>query len=129
MTAIPLHQPALILDSEDALREVTRALGGAKSVGARLRPDLDPEAAGRWWHDCINAERAAKADLSQLIAVARWAREVGCHALVEYLCATAGYSRPEPVTPQDEQAEAMRRFTAAVSELSRLASTLQRGAA
>lgn len=96
MTANPLHQPALILDAEDALREVTRALGGAKSVGARLRPDLDPEAAGRWWHDCINSERAAKADLSQLIAV-------------------------------DEQAEAMRRFSASVAELSRLASLLQVG--
>lgn len=127
MTANPLHQPALILDCEDALREVTRALGGAKSVGARLRPDLDPEAAGRWWHDCINSERAAKADLSQLIAVARWGREVGCHALVEYVCASAGYSRPEPVTPADEQAEAMRRFSASVAELSRLASLLQVG--
>lgn len=124
MNAIPSYQPALVLDQEDAQREVIRALGGAKTVGARLRPDIDPEAAGRWLHDCISADRPAKLDLSQVVTIARWGREVGCHALMDYLAAASGYSRPEPVTPQDEQAEQMRRFCASVEQLQRLAASL-----
>jgi hypothetical protein len=124
MTATQPHQPALVLDQEDALREVTRALGGAKTVGARLRPDLDPDAAGRWWHDCISMDRQAKADLSQIITVARWGRDAGCHALMDYLAGAAGYSRPEPVCAQDEQAEQYRRFCASVENLQRLAAQM-----
>jgi hypothetical protein len=117
MSKTTSYQPALVLDQEDALREVVRALGGAKAAGSRLRPEMDPDAAARWLHDCISPDRAQKLDLAQVVTLARWGREVGCHALMDYVAAAAGYSRPEPLTPQDEAAELQRQFIQAVREL------------
>ncbi len=123
-----MNQSDLCFSIDDALKAATRALGGAKALGHRLRPELDPDAAGRWWLDCVNEGRNAKPSLSQVLTVARWARDRGCHDVVRQMCREAGYSEPDPITPDDEQAELKRQFVAAVATLERLQGVIASGA-
>lgn len=121
-------QSDLCFTIEDALKSVIRALGGAKSVGHRLRPDLDPDAAGRWLLDCINPDRNEKLSLSQFMALLRWGHDAGVHDAMDFIARDSGYSEPQPITPEDEADELMREFIAAtklqaanVAKLERLA--------
>ena len=51
-------QPALFHESiQDALREVIRAAGGAKIVGAKLWPSLPVDQAASKISDCLNPDR------------------------------------------------------------------------
>jgi len=111
---------------EDSLKSVIRALGGAKSVGHKLRPDLDPDAAGRWLLDCINPERNEKLSLGQLMLVLRMGHDIGCHAAMDYIARDSGYAEPAPITPEDEQDELTREFVAGVKTLSGLADRIER---
>lgn len=114
-----MHSSDLFQSIEDALIDATRHLGGAKTVGVRLRPELekDPEAAGRWWQNCLNPDHAQKPDLRQVFAVMRWAREVGYHGVMNFVCSDVGYRQTEPVTREDEQAELQRRLANMIGEM------------
>lgn len=122
-------QSDLCFTIEDALREATRTLGGSKALGHRLRPELDPDAAGRWWLDCLNHERAQKPSLDQVLCVMRWARAESCHAVMDFIARDCGYTEPEPVTPEDEAAELQRQFVHSVSQLQQLAARIERNKA
>lgn len=113
---------------DDALREVTKALGGAKVVGIRLRPDFnkDVEAAGRWWLDCINPERAQKASLEQVMVVLRWAHDAGCHVGMDFIARDCGYREPQPITPEDEDDELKREYVSAVKLLAKITERQER---
>ena len=87
--------------SMDALRAAVQALGGAKQVGARLWPDKSPDTAGRLLLDCLNASRAEKLDIEQVIFVLARAREAGCHGPMQWICGEAGYEA-RPVTKAEE---------------------------
>lgn len=53
-----MSQPALFHESIiDALRELVQGLGGTKAVGARMRPEMPVDHAGRWLSDCLNDAR------------------------------------------------------------------------
>ena len=126
-------QSDLCFSIEDALKSVSRALGGHKAVGHKLRPELDPDAAGRWWLDCINPERAEKLSLGQLMLVLRWAHDAGCHDGMDFIARDCGYVEPQPITPEDEADDLMREFIAAtklqasnVAKLERLANSASR---
>jgi len=103
------QQPLFFEDVYDVLKYVVQSLGKPKDVGPLLFPHKeDPFAAGRLLSDCINSNRDAKLDIEQIILLLRLAKEKGCHAGIEYLCTAAGYSKPTPIDPQDEQAERQR---------------------
>lgn len=103
---------------EDALTFVVSALGGAKVVGAKLRPDLPADAAGRWLLDCLNSDRPAFVHPGHIAALLRMAREAGVHNAMDWFAEYTGYAKPQPVAPIDEHALLLRQFVQSV-ELSR----------
>ena len=110
---------------EDALGFVISALGGAKSVGCKLRTDLPPEAAARWLLDCLNTDRPAFLHPGHITALLRMAREAGIHNAMEWICQDTGYAKPVPVEPQDEQAVLMRSFVQSVDMQRNIVSRLE----
>lgn len=119
------QQYELIHESiSDALREVVQALGGAKKVGATLRPDRPVAEAARWVSDCLNSERREKFDPDQVLWLLREGRAVGCHGAMSYIARDTGYSAT-PIEPQDEKAELQRQFILASKKLSGMAARIE----
>jgi hypothetical protein len=116
-------QPRLFYDSfEDAAKEVITALGGPKVVGAKLWPAKTSDAARTRLLDCLNPDRPDKLDPREILTIAKWGREVGCHSVMNYLAAEAGYTQPSPLAPEDEAAELQRRFIECAREMKNIAS-------
>jgi hypothetical protein len=86
---------------EDALRAAVQLLGGAKQVGAKLWPDLTPDAAGRKMLDCLNLGRAERLSLGQVMKLLQWARDAGHHAPMAWICSEVGYEA-KPVAREEE---------------------------
>jgi hypothetical protein len=119
--------PELFYESwEEALRDDVRALGGAKAVASLLWPEKsDPIAARNKLNDALNPERRDRLSHEQEMLIMRKAKEVrGWSAGIFYLCDEAGFDRPQPKDPQDEQAKRQREFINAVKVLERLAPQL-----
>lgn len=95
---------------EDAFSHVVSVLGGAKAVGAKMRPDLAPDAAARWLKDALNADRREQLHPSQVIWLLKSAREAGIHDAIRWIASECGYTSPDPVSPPDEMAELQRQF-------------------
>jgi len=119
-------QSDLCFSLEDSIKSVLRALGGAKAAGHKLRPDLDPDAAGRWLLSCLEPDRAEKLALGQLMLILRWGHDAGCHAAIDYIARDCGYAEPAPIAPEDEQDELTREFNAGVKLLSTLTERMER---
>lgn len=123
----PVNQSALFSeDIHDALKDVIRALGGTKSVGAQLRPELTAEAAGAWLKDCLNPERRERLDPEQVLWLLRKGKDIGCHSAMNFICDEAGYSRPAPLDPHDEAAELNRQMLRGMRELRALVDRVER---
>lgn len=105
-------------DVHELVRSLVAALGGAKVVGPRLFPSKPPEAAARYLLDCINPNRE-RHDLGpeEFLALLKWAREAGVHFGIAWLCDELGYTRPQPIEPEDQAAEILRRVDVAKEEL------------
>jgi hypothetical protein len=105
-----MDQPKLFAeDIYDALTDVGRALGGSKQVGALLKGDAVPvEEAGRWVKDCLNRNRRERFDPAEVLYLLSRGREANCHSAMHFLCDQAGYERPKPLEPVDEQARLVR---------------------
>lgn len=109
----------------DALRDLVRALGGTKKVGAAMRPEKMPDEAGRWLNDCLNAERREHLTPEQLQWLLREGRRIGCHAAMAYLNTDAGYGQPAPVEPADELAELQKQFISATKGLNQMLNRIE----
>lgn len=120
------QQRLIFEDVNDALGEVVRALGGAKLVGARMRPELPADQAGNWIRDCLNANRRERFDPDQVLLLLRWGREVSCHAAMHYLTGEAGYETPRALSPKDEAALLMERAGQLAKESRNVADALDR---
>jgi hypothetical protein len=95
----------------EALVEAVKEAGGSKVVAAALWPAAaarDLDGARRKLTNSLDADRAEKLSLDELIHVMRMARDAGCHAPMHYLCQVLGYAAPWPVAPRDE-ADTLRR--------------------
>ena len=112
-------------DVDDALRDVVRDLGGTKTVGHWLRPDMAPDAAGAWLKDCLNSDRREKLSPRQLMAILKRAHDSGLHQLMDFIAGESGYSA-QPMAPSDEIAELQREFISAVKQSQRIAERLDR---
>lgn len=109
---------------EQALTDCVRAAGGHKRVGSHLRPELDPDVAGRWLADGLNADRREKLDIRQVLVILRLGREVGCHVGMEHIATTCGYAQPHPISNQSELAELHRRLASTMENLQPLVDRL-----
>ena len=79
-------QPALFHESiQDALREVIRAAGGAKIVGAKLWWWLPVDQAASKISDCLNPDRRQHFSEAELLHLLRIGREIDCHAAMHYI--------------------------------------------
>jgi len=112
-------------DLYDALRDVVRAMGGAKVVGPQLWPAKPPLEAGRLLADCLNRDRREKLDPEQLLWLCRKGREVGCHAATHYICEDAGYDPPKPRSLDAERRQLEEQVIAAAKLLDRVSRRLR----
>ena len=97
-------------DINDALRAVVKACGGTKQVATKLWPEKTMQDAQSYLNDCLNPARAAKLSPEQVLLLLKWGREADFHGAIEYICGEAGYSRPEPIEPEDELTKLLREY-------------------
>ena len=122
-----MNQPALFHeDIWQALRDCVSALGGAKVVGDKLRPELGPEKAGRWLLDCLNPDKADKLCVEQLLLILSEARKANCHIAAGFIASVTGYAEPVPLEPQDERAALQRDFIRSVELQRQIMARLER---
>lgn len=122
-----MNQPALFLeDINDAMRELVRALGGAKAVGPVLWPEKTPERAAADVNACLNQHRAEHFTPEQVVLLFQRARQAGFHAAKRWLDEATGYVPGEPIEPEDERAKLMRAFTDSVALQAQLVARLER---
>lgn len=100
-----MSQQGLFFESiEDAAKEIARHYeGGAKELAHRLWPNKSPTSAHTRWLDCCNENRTEHNFSGEdWLALIKIGREIGCHAVINFICDDAEYSRPTPVEPEDE---------------------------
>ena len=123
------NQPALFHESiNDALRELVAALGGTKAVGARMRPELSADHAGRWLADCLNGDRREHLTPERVVWLLIEGRKAGVHGAMAWLAGECGYSAPAPVDPEDERAKLQREYIEAARAMQHLAAQIERTA-
>lgn len=125
-----MTQASLFYDSIlDACRDTIFAIGGYKTIGKLLRPELMADAAGRWLADCVNPGKDTRLNPEQLLLLARLGREKGSHILATYFNRQAGYADPVPVEPEDERAALQRQFIEAQKSMQVMLDRMSRLAA
>jgi hypothetical protein len=101
-----------ITDIYDALGDLVRAAGGPKAVGEALYPKKQPDDAAGYVKDCLNRTRRETFDPEEIHWLMKRGREVGCHDPINWICAQAGYSKPEPLEPESELSKLLREYVA-----------------
>jgi hypothetical protein len=122
----PFSASLFVEDIYTALGDLIRAAGGYKVVGAKLRPELMADVAGRWLSDCLNPDKRDKLDPAQIMWLLKEGRRVNCHTAIHFLVTDAGYSAPVPIEPRDEMAELQRQFIEATRAQSRLVERMEK---
>lgn len=108
-----------------ALIECVRSCGGSKVVGHKLWPEKTVDAAQRHLLNCLNEDKPERLTPDHTLMLMRLARKKGCHAGIEFICASLGYSAPIPLEPRDEAAELQRQFIEATSKLAAMAERIE----
>jgi len=109
----------------DALREAINACGGNKKVGAVLYPDLPTDHAASRLRDCLNPDRREHLTPEQMVLIARLARAVENHAVMNFLADDLGYLKPVPVEPEGQLSALQREFVEATKSLHHMASRIE----
>jgi hypothetical protein len=109
----------------DALREVVRAAGGAKVVGAKLWPAKPISLAQQRVNDSLNPEHPQEFKPCEVLFLLQLGRACGCHAAMQYTASTAGYSTPTPVDSADELQSLQREFIAAAAALKQMSQRIE----
>lgn len=121
------NQPALFHESiNDCLRELVASLGGTKTVGARMRPEMSPDHAGRWLSDCLNGDRREHLSPERVLWLLGEGRKAGVHGAMAWIAGECGYSVPLPVDPEDERAKLQREYIEAARAMQHLAERIER---
>lgn len=116
-----MRQNELFYDTAyDAIGAGIVSCGGFKVVAGNLWPAKKHDTAYARLKSCVNEHKDEKLDIEEIIQIAKWAKEQGNHALMQYLGQELGYS-VEPLDPTDQQAELQRRFVEATQLLAKIA--------
>lgn len=112
---------------EEVLRACVDRIGGAKTVGCRMKPELAdrPDMAARWVLDRLNDERRERLSLSQAVCVLRWACEAGWHDGMTHWNRLCGYGPSTALGPGVEVVELQRRLSDSVERTTRLFAQMQ----
>lgn len=108
---------------EDAIGTAVLALGGFKKVAAMLWPALEasnPDTAYTRLKHCLDPERKDKLSLSELLLIARKAREIGEHSIARYFGRDVGYQFAPLDSEQLERQVRNEKIQWHLSEASRL---------
>lgn len=119
------QEPLFIEDIYDAMRHAVQRLGGAKKVGVQIWPEKSSDKAGDQLLACLNRDRAEKLSVEQFLWLRREARKIGCHVIAAFENQDGGYAPPQPVDPENESAELMRKFIESVKVQERIAARLE----
>ena len=119
--SLPLFHESI----RDAVRSAIAALGGMKVVAAALRPQMEPDRAGRWLANALDDSRPEKLDIEDIFWILRECRKKGYHAPAEYIGQDIGY-QVIPVEPEDEYAALQRKSIEAVSQLQTIMERMER---
>lgn len=120
------QQTLFVEDIWQALTDCVRAMGGAKVVGSRLRPEIDPQDAGKWLLDCLNPSRKEKLCVEQVMWLLRESRTANCHVAMNFIAGTSGYTAPQPTDPEDQKAQLQRDFMQSVELQRQILARLER---
>jgi hypothetical protein len=121
-----MDQQALFHESiNEALKAAVAAMGGTKSVGAKMRPEMSPDHAGRWLADCLNGDRREHLSPERVVWLLREARVAGVHDAMTYLAGECGYAA-QPVEPEDERAKLQRDYIEAARAMAKMAARIER---
>jgi len=108
-----------------ALKDVVYHMGGAKRVAATLWPEKKISSAHALLLACLDANRREKLGSEDLIAIIRLGRDAGLHSAMDAFAEQAGYSRPSPITRDEERAELERRFLHALDQSKQMLDQLE----
>lgn len=92
-------------DVYDALWGAVKAMGGAKKIGPRLRPEAKD--ADQWLRNCLNPEHAQKLDPEQVVLILRWACEAGYHHAKHYFDGETLYQPAAPLALEAQLVQAL----------------------
>lgn len=121
-----MNQSPLFFETpEDAFAHLVSLMGGAKVVGAKMRPDMAPDAAGRWLKDALSDGRRELLHPSQVIWLLKAAHEAGIHDAMRWIATECGYTTPDPISPPDEMAELQRQFVTAAAAMKRMTERME----
>lgn len=109
----------------EALKQCVIALGGSKKVAPLIWPDKPITQAANLLCNCIDDSRPEKLDFSQVLFIAKLARQKGLHGFMEYLCVELHYAPPTPIKIEDEADELQRQFIEASKQMSAMLSRLE----
>lgn len=90
-----------------------------------LFPHKDPDDAGKYLSNCLDPNRQEKLDPQQLLLIAREARKVGCHVLMNFIADDSGY-KAIPIEPENELSEMQRQAAKLVRYLADLTKRQER---
>jgi hypothetical protein len=101
-----MSQQSLFFESVyDALNAVVIASGGFKKVGAELWPQKDPHTAATDLRHSLEPSRREKLDPEQFLYLLKVGKANGCDLGMYYTADDVGYSRPSPLTEEQEEIE------------------------
>lgn len=126
MAEQPVQNALFHEDFYDALRDVVKALGGFKKVGADMQPEKPVDQAGRWLANALDQNRPEKLDPEQVLFLMKQGRAIGCHIAAAYISAECGYSDPQPIEPRDEMAELQRQYIESAKIMKSISERIER---
>lgn len=104
----------------DALGTAVNAVGGRKAVAGRMWPNLDATSGAARITACINPDHAQKLCPSELVLLARLAKDAGDHSIMTFLARELGYEvKPLSGAEAKKRAKKVRR-AALLAELAQL---------
>lgn len=111
---------------EDALAADVAGLGGAYTVGVKLRPELDKKAARNWLLNCLNPDHAQNFTQSQVRLLCNLAKTKGTYHYAKFWAKDNNMSEPQPIDPEEERVKLHREVLRVAGTFEGLISRLEK---
>lgn len=105
----------------DAAGAAIQAAGGVKKVAGALWPALDPTSASSKLRSSLSPEHPQKLDLSELVLVAKLAKESADDSIMEFLARELGYELHSLAPAAAKKRARKQRISSLLAEAARLA--------
>ena len=109
----------------EALVDCIKATGNSKEYGAMLWPEKPVKDAQNLLLACLNDLRPEKLAPDQAMFIGRIAKSRGCNIFMDFLAENLGYTKPTPITKEDEKAQLQREFIEAQKSFASLSKRME----